>query len=172
MNALASLFALPDPLHPAVVHFPIVLLLLAAPVAVAAVFRRPRWLAVVAAALLGLGALGAVVAVQTGEEDSERVSETPALEAVMEEHEEWAERTQVVALVAAVLALGAVALGRWPGIALGARVMAAVGALAAGWCVAETGHYGGILVYQHGAGVNTAPGGAAGAVVRTGVDAD
>ena len=102
MNLLASLFALPDPLHPAVVHFPIVLLLLAVPVAVAAVFRRPRCLPVVAAVLLGLGAVGAVVAVQTGEDESERVAETPALEAVLEEHEEWAERTQVVALVAAV----------------------------------------------------------------------
>jgi hypothetical protein len=100
MNLLASLFALPDPLHPAVVHFPIVLLLLAVPVAVAAVFRRPRCLPVVAAVLLGLGAVGAVVAVQTGEDESERVAETPALEAVLEEHEEWAERTQVVALVA------------------------------------------------------------------------
>jgi uncharacterized membrane protein len=172
MNLLASLFALPDPLHPAVVHFPIVLLLLAVPVAVAAVFRRPRCLPVVAAVLLGLGAVGAVVAVQTGEDESERVAETPALEAVLEEHEEWAERTQVVALVAAVLALGAVALGRGPGIALGARVLAAAVALAAGWCVAETGHYGGVLVYQHGAGVNSAPGGVAGAVVRPGVDAD
>lgn len=172
MKALVSLFALPDPLHPAVVHFPIVLLLLAAPVAVAAVFRRPRWLEVVAAVLLGLGALGAVVAVQTGEDDSEWVAETPALEAVMEEHEEWAERTHVVALVAAVLAIGAVVLGRWSGIALGARVLAAAGALAAGWCVAETGHHGGILVYQHGAGVKTAPAGAAGAAARPWVDAD
>lgn len=88
MNTFASFLALPEPLHPAVVHFPIVLLLLAAPVAVVAVFGRSRCLPVIAAVLLGLGALGAVVAVQTGENESERVAETPALEAVMEEHEE------------------------------------------------------------------------------------
>jgi hypothetical protein len=38
--------------------------------------------------------------------------------------------------------------------------LAAAVALAAGWCVAETGHYGGVLVYQHGAGVGTVAGGA------------
>jgi hypothetical protein len=35
----------------------------------------------------------------------------------------------------------------------------ALGALLVTWCVVETGHYGGQLVYRHGAGVNLAPAG-------------
>jgi uncharacterized membrane protein len=159
MNFLASLLVFPDPLHPALVHFPIVLLLLGAPVAVAAVFRRPRWLAVLAAGLLASGALGAELAGQTGEDAAERVAETPALETVLEQHEEWAERTEVVAMVAAVLAIVAVALGRWPRFARGVSILTALAALAAAWCVAETGHFGGVLVYKHGAGVSAGWGG-------------
>lgn len=152
-----ALFALPSPLHPAVVHFPIVLLLLGEVVALpAALFRRWQ-LPTITAVLFGLGALGAVVAVQTGESEGDRVVETPALEAVLEEHEEWAERAQVAALIVAALACGAAALGRWPGVARGFGVLTVVGGLAVGWCVVETGHYGGQLVYRHGAGVAAGP---------------
>ena len=66
---------IPDPLHPAVVHFPIVLLLLGAPLAVVAVFVR-RWnLPVLAAVVVALGAAGAVVATWTGGEAAELAGE-------------------------------------------------------------------------------------------------
>lgn len=150
---MIALLTLPRPLHPALVHFPIVLVLLGAAVAVAAAIV-PRWrLPLIAAVLLGLGAVGSVIAVQTGERDGELVNETPALERVLEQHEEWAERTQSAAIIASILAVGAVVTFRWPAVARGLNVVTAVSAMAATWCVVETGHYGGQLVYQHGAGV-------------------
>ena len=60
---------LPDPLHPAVVHFPIVLVLLGTVVGLVAVFWRKQHLSLLAAVALTLGALGAWAAVETGESD-------------------------------------------------------------------------------------------------------
>jgi len=155
-----ALLSLPSPLHPAVVHFPIVLLLLGTVVAVAAAFTKRGHLPPIAAALLALGAVGTLVAVQTGERDGEIVGETPAIEALLDEHEEWAERTQIAAAVAALLAAAAFATtqwavaARWLVVARGLRLATGAGALLAAWCVIQTGHYGGQLVYRHGAGVN------------------
>ncbi len=147
---------LPQPLHPAVVHFPIVLLLLGAGVALAAAFTRRWHLPIIAAALLGLGALGTLAAGATGEEDEELMTETPASETVLGQHEQWAERTQVAAVIGALLALGAALSARWPVAARWLGILTAIGAFASVWCVAATGHYGGQLVYRHGAGVATA----------------
>src|SRR5512143_3084125 len=85
---------LPDPLHPAVVHFPIVFMILLPLVAAAAVWGIARgravrltWAAPVALAVAL--AVSSWVAVETGEQQEERVEDTvgePALEA----HEESA----------------------------------------------------------------------------------
>jgi uncharacterized membrane protein len=155
-----AILSLPSPLHPAVVHFPIVLLLLGSVVALAAPFVRRWHLPVVTAVLFGLGAIGTVVAVQTGEKEGELVNESAAIEPVLEQHEEWAERTQIAAIAIAVLALAATLTLRWPLVARGLNIATAVGAFAVTWCVVQTGHYGGQLVYRHGAGVNLAPAGA------------
>jgi uncharacterized membrane protein len=153
---------LPDPLHPAVVHFPIVLLLLGAPLAVVAVFLRRWHLPVLAAVVLTMGAAGAVVATVTGEQDSEVAGELAGTaEKVLEEHEEWGERARNFGVIAAVLAVISAAISRMPvaGRALGA--IAAMAALAAAASVAQAGHYGGQVVYQHGIGVGAAAGNAA-----------
>lgn len=147
---------LPEPLHPAIVHFPIVLIVLGAGVAVTAAFLRRWHLPAFAAALFALGAIGSFVAAQTGEKEDKRIEKSSAVRKILHEHEEWAERTEAVTVVVALLALAAAATGRWPvaGRALG--VVTATGALAAAWCVYQTGHYGGQLVYRHGAGVSLA----------------
>jgi uncharacterized membrane protein len=159
---------LPNPLHPAVVHFPIVLIVLGAALSVVAVFWRKGYVPAFAAALLALGALGAWAATQTGESDGGLVENTGAsVESLVEAHENWAKRTVAAATIAAVIAIGAAVLFRFP---RAARVVAVVAALAAGvasWTVYETGRRGGELVYRHGAGVsfvNTAAGGEAAAV--------
>lgn len=148
---------LPDPFHPAVVHFPIVLIVLGAVAAVIAVVWRRGHLPRFAAVLLGLGALGAWVAVQSGESDG-GLLETgqPQMETLMDAHETWAKRTLTAAVVAAVAAVGAVLLGRFPRASRGASGVAAVVAVLAVLAVYQTGHRGGALVFRHGAGVQVA----------------
>lgn len=167
------MFPLPDPLHPAVVHFPIVLLLVGAAAAIAAVFIR-RWrLTWVSASLLTLGAIGAFVAVETGEASRELTGKLLAeAEALIESHEEWAERTLIAAAIAAVLAIvtvaaEAIALYRQqqplrffhPALGRFLRIITAAAALTSSFLVYQTARRGGEAVYGHGVGINLpAPG--------------
>lgn len=151
---------MPSPLHPALVHFPIVLILVGTVVALVAVFVRRWHLAWIAAALLVFGAVGAVTAAWTGNSEKEIVGEMNArAEQLLDQHEDWGERTRNAAIAAALLAIGAaVSVRRVPRVSRLASVITACAALGASCCVAITGHYGGQLVYKHGAGINTAAG--------------
>ena len=146
------MFSIPNPLHPAVVHFPIALIMVGAFLSVLAVIFR-RW-ALPAALVLALGAAGAVVAVKTGEDadhDAGRIS--AQAQEVLKKHAQAAELTRNLSLAAAGLAVVALFLGKIP---LLRRILAglvAIVALIAVWSVAETGHYGGELVYRNGVGV-------------------
>jgi uncharacterized membrane protein len=143
---------IPDPLHAAVVHFPIVfamILPLVAAVALLAIRRGGsvrQWWGIALAVMLGL-AVSSFAAVRTGEAEEDRV-ERAVGEQPLHDHEEAGER--FIVLAGGMLALGA--LGLLPRRAGGAfRVigtMATVGILFAGW---QVGHSGGQLVYQHGA---------------------
>jgi uncharacterized membrane protein len=143
---------LPDPLHPALVHFPIVLALLA-PLLAAGFFWAIRtgrfparaWIAVVVfqAVLFGSAWLTA----ETGEEEEERVERVVA-EDPIEEHEEAAEWFIWITAVTLPFAAAGVLSG---GPATGARVLTIVGTLVAAAAVAQVGHTGGLLVYEHGA---------------------
>ena len=144
----------PQPLHPAVVHFPVVLLLLGTAFAVLAVFVRRWHLPLFAAILLSLGAAGAAAATFTGEQEEEKVEHAiPSAEPLLEEHADWGNRARNAGIVAAAVAMVAVAMVRKP---VGGRLLsmlAACAALVAGYCVVRAGQFGGELVYQHGAGV-------------------
>jgi len=146
---------LPDPLHPAVVHFPIVLLLLGAPLAVAAVFV-PRF-ARLTALVLALGAAGAVVAVQTGEREKRDEIAVPEGEGrvVLRDHENHGESARNAALAAAALAISAAASRAFSlrRTAVLFAAAAALAALLAAWQVAAAGHTGGRLVYLYGVGL-------------------
>ena len=145
---------MPEPLHPAVAHFPVALLLLGAVLAVAAVFVRRWHLPLFAAIVLSLGAIGAVAATITGEEEEEKVEHAiPSAEPVLEEHADWGEGARNAGIAAALLAVAAAFFVHKP---VGGRVLsvlAACVALVAGYYVAQAGHFGGELVYRHGAGV-------------------
>lgn len=155
----------PSPLHPALVHFPIVLILIGTMVVAVSIFLRRWQLPWIAAGLLMLGAVGAIAAAWTGGQEEESVGEISAsVEGVLDAHEEWGERTRNAAIIAALLALGAASASRLPAISRGLTVMTVVAAMVASYCVAQAGHYGGQLVYKYGVGVNTA----AGAVTETG----
>ena len=153
------MISLPSPLHPAIVHFPIVLLLLGAGVTVAAAVFRRWYLPTLAAAILSIGALGAIAAVITGEQEAEMAGElSPQAEKVLDEHEEMAETTRNAAIIAALVAIASAALFQFPAVARGVGVLAALVALGAAYFVAQTGHYGGQLVYKQGVGVNISAG--------------
>ncbi len=145
---------LPDPLHPALVHFPIVLALLA-PLLAGGFFwaiqtgRLPAraWLAVIALQAVIFGS--AWFTAETGEEEEERV-ERVVREDPIEEHEEAAEWFIWIAGLTLPIAGAGIFAGS-PG--TGARALAVVGTLVAAAAVAQVGHTGGELVYKHGAAV-------------------
>ena len=139
---------LPDPLHPAVVHFPIVLMFilpLAALGALWAIRRRTKarlaWALPVAVA--GALALSSWIAVETGEGQAERAEDTVG-ERIIEGHEKAAERFLVfstaVLVVAAVGFAGGIA-GRL------ARVLSTAGAVALVVAGYQVGQSGGRIVY-------------------------
>jgi len=143
---------LPEPLHPAVVHFPIVLAFLLPLFALGAIWAIRKGARISRAWSLPLAfaaalALSSWVAVQTGEAQEDRVENTVA-ESAFETHEEAAQ----VFLAASALLVLVTAAGLAPGlIGRSARVVAAVAAFALVIGAARVGHSGGQLAYQHGA---------------------
>jgi uncharacterized membrane protein len=143
---------IPDPLHPAIVHFPIVLAVLAPLLAAGAFWairseRLPRrsWLGIVILQVVLVGTVW--IATETGEHEEDRVERVVA-ERHIEEHEDAAE--QFLALAALVLPLAAAGMfsGRVGAINRALTIALSLAALgAAGY----TGHSGGELVYRHGA---------------------
>lgn len=155
------MFSLTDlPLHPALVHLPLGLAAVVPLAALAALLtaarRQPAALAALAAAQ-ALVLLGAVAAGRTGEDAEEAAEAQGVPEAALEAHEEAAEL--FTGLSAATLGAFAIAAA----LALAGR-RGAPAALALGGMLSlgvagqglRVGHAGGVLVYQHGAGVAAA----------------
>lgn len=143
---------LPEPLHPVVVHFPIVLTVLLPLVALVALLaiRRggsPRTLWAIPLVLAAALTASAWVAEETGGNDEEVVEEVVPHDAI-ELHEERAERFVVLSGVLLVV-MGAGLLGGTVGQA--ARLVGMVGAVALLVPMAMVGSSGGDLVYDHGA---------------------
>ena len=143
---------LPDPLHPMIVHFPIVFAALLPLVALGALWMirrgaaaRRAWL--LPTALAGALLLAAFVAVRSGKAQEERVEDVVGRQP-MHSHEESAELFLVLSGVLLVVT----GVGLVPGLpGRAARIVATLGAfglLGAGYNV---GRSGGALVYRHGA---------------------
>jgi uncharacterized membrane protein len=143
---------MPDPLHPAIVHFPIVfafLLPIAAAVALYLMVNKPNrtrlWLPVAALSLALAGS--AWLAVETGE-DQEEVIEDVVARAPLHDHEERAEAFLLAAGLLAFVSLLGAAPGRTGTIARGATGIGSVVVLGMAFFV---GRSGGALVYEEGA---------------------
>ena len=154
---------LPDPLHPAVVHFPIVLAVLLPVGVLGALFAvrrgaslRATWAVPVALALALTGS--AWVSMETGEAQEDLV-EAVVPETAIHTHEERAERFLVLSgALFVVLAVG------FAGGVVGssARAVGAVASVLLLVPAAQVGASGGELVYEHGAAsVYVTPGGPA-----------
>jgi len=148
------------PLHPMIVHFPIVFAVLSPLAILAVILWRPiaesksAWMAVFV--LHVFLTLSAFTAMQLGERDEERVEKAVA-EQVIEYHEHWAERFAYATL--APLALCAALTLRRNGLLKGLALAASLSVLPLG---VITGHSGGELVYTHNAARVFAVGPAAG----------
>lgn len=143
---------MPDPIHPAVVHFPLVLAVLFPFVAGVALYadrrpgaRRGAWLALAAMSLLLVGS--AWLSVETGQRQEEVVERVVA-ENLINGHEEAAEGL----LLGSVVLLGVILAGFLPGKAGGAArwLSVVVGVVVLGLAF-RVGGSGGALVYEHGA---------------------
>lgn len=143
---------LPEPLHPAVVHFPIVLAVLLPIFAAGALWAihrgmdaRKAW-ALPLALAAGLS-LSAFVALRTGQSQEERV-ESVVSEAALHTHEEAGEQFLVLSAILLVVMAGGLLAGTAGN---AARLVGTLGA--AGLIVAaiQVGDAGGQLVYRHGA---------------------
>jgi uncharacterized membrane protein len=141
---------LPDPLHPAIVHFPIVLAVLTPLLAAGAFWaihsgRLPgrSWLGIVVLQVALVAT--AWIATETGEGEEDRV-ERVVVERHIEEHEEEAERFLTLAALGLPLAAIGMLAGRVGAINRALTIALSLAALgAAGF----TGHSGGELVYRH-----------------------
>ena len=150
------------PLHPLVVHFPVVLAVLF-PISIVvalwvirkgATVRRVWSVPVAFAAAL---ALSAWVAIQTGETQEDRVEDVVSRGA-LHGHEEAADRFLVLSGVLVLVAAGGLVRGN---VGRAARLVSAIGAVGVLGAGVQVGHSGGLLVYREGAAsayANTVPG--------------
>lgn len=140
------------PLHPLVVHFPVVLAVLLPVAALASLWAirkgataRRAW--TVTVALAAALSLSAYVATQTGEREEDRVEQVVG-DSAMHGHEEAGERFLVLSGVLFLVSLAGLLAGV-PGQA--GRWVTLGGALAVLAVGVQVGHSGGELVYKHGA---------------------
>jgi uncharacterized membrane protein len=150
------MFELPNPLHPAIVHLPVVLTFLGTVFALVSIITRRLWLPLYTAIILLLAALGAQFAVITGDSQDPLFSTlSQEQKQLVEQHSDWGENGRTALIVTGVLSLIALGLHRFGN---SRRVMAVLTTLAgcvACICVLRAAQLGGHLVYQHGIGVNT-----------------
>lgn len=136
------------PLHPVLVHFPIACATVAAVLQLSAViFRRPS-LTLPAVLTLGIGTIMAIAAAVTGTAQKEVVGQLPGIHDSLELHETLGNITTWVMGLGSLVIIYLHLKGKlhpW-GFLLALIALATL--------VQVTGHYGGRLVYQFGAGVD------------------
>jgi uncharacterized membrane protein len=154
------MFEIPDPLHPAIVHFPIVLIFLGTLLSVLSVFTRRGALPQYAAVVLILAAGAAQFAANTGSDQADEVlRRMPDAKPLLFIHAEWGERMRTASVIAAICAVVALAFYRFSKFR---RFLALITMLVAAWaCYSafQAAKHGGAMVYHHGVGLQILPNG-------------
>lgn len=144
-------------LHPLVIHFPIVLLIVAATVdLVDAAFQRPAWLGTAGTSLYIAGAVAAIAAYLTGQQAAATVFIPGMAHPIVSDHRTWALVTTSYLCVVAIVRLVA-GLRGFP-LAHRRRMLLLAAGLIAVVCLHQTAERGARLVYEQGVGVIAAPG--------------
>ncbi len=154
-----------DGLHPLIVHFPIVLLLVAPLFIVLGIFmpKSGRAMYIAAFLLMALGAVSALVSYSTGEAAGKLAERTPEINAAIERHEGLAETTRLLFSIFTVIFGGILYIPRLFKFDISRRAQA-IGAIVflvfytSGMVVlVNTAHQGGMLVHQYGVHALVAP---------------
>jgi uncharacterized membrane protein len=140
---------LPDPLHPAIIHFPIALSLVALLFELLARHPRARNLEPAAGLLIVLGALGGVAAVLSGQLARDAAVVPPVVVPLLARHEDVGELAMWLLLAVAAGRLVLAWRGWFKGIVPWLYLLAAT--VAAG-AVSYNGYLGGKMVFDHGLG--------------------
>lgn len=134
-------------LHPLLVHFPIVLLLLAALLVIANIFFLKKELDWIVTLFAGLGALGAYAAGRWFHPHAHDLTEH--MQAVLDQHDLYADWTIWLSISAFVLQLISqfvLKQKRW------AVIVVSLVMIGAAYAVSQAGHYGSQLVHIEGVG--------------------
>ncbi|MBV9491888.1 MAG: hypothetical protein JO069_19505 [Verrucomicrobia bacterium] len=145
---------IPDPFHPAVAHYPVVLTLLGTLFALGACFTRrmnlPFWTFLV----LLLATISAYLAVITGTQESVGTL-APAVSAMVQQHIEWGRRTRTFDLITTGFALLGLLAFRLPRVRRYVAVMTLALGVFTSYSVLRAAEHGRKLVYDYAVGVAT-----------------
>lgn len=148
-----------ESIHPLVIHFPIVLLLVSPVFVLIGTVLQParaKGFMILAFALLAVGTASLFVAVETGEAAAELADRTPQINATLQAHESLASRSLITFSALSVLLFLMIALPRFLSlrltrsestiISIAFLALYSTGILA----LANTAHQGGRLVHEFG----------------------
>lgn len=139
-------------LHPQVVHFTIVLVIVGVALRAISLLGRPAFASPAAATLLLLGTIFVALAVRSGSDAHGPVERAPGARAAVVAHEQWGERAHNILIAIAAIEVIALLLRRSPRLRYLHIASAAVGVLAV-FAVYEAAEHGGELVYAYAGGV-------------------
>ncbi len=154
-----------DGLHPLIIHFPIVLLLVAPLFVILGVLmpKSGRAMYLAALVLMVLGTLAALVSYQTGEAAGKLAERTPQINAAIERHEDLAETTRLLFSILTVIFACLLYVPKFLKFEIGRKTQALAAIIflffyASGALVlVNTAHQGGMLVHQYGVHALVAP---------------
>ena len=139
-------------LHPQIVHFTIVFILVGVAFRLVSLFGRPAWVGPAAATLLILAAPIAYVSERSGIEAHGPVERAPGARAAVVQHEWWGTHVPIAAGVVGLLELAGLLVRKSPK-AKAIRMVSAVAGVVSVAFVYQTAKYGGELVYSYAGGV-------------------